>query len=185
MKADDNGSQSHNEQMESLYVHIHVDGEVYLLPSDVEVGIRSDLRRLKTELRRIDELDGYVEFSTDHYTGEPPEAIETALSLITSFNLYCIPTNFPHPEVYYYYRSFSIYLAWAVEVAKTDIDGIERYLFEADEILEKQEKGTKEYREIQEVRDDYQAQLEHAQYSLKRIEELELEISIEPEGDMQ
>lgn len=176
MSDSDIKSKDRAEVAPSLYVHVCQDGTLYLLPGDTLTGVWGDVSRLKAELARLSEVEGYIMYSIESPDEGLSEEANAIFDLIDSYELESELVD-PHPATNNYKKSFKPFLREAIEAAETDIAGTEDLIRIAEQALSKADSDSKLCAEINGDLAELNLQLKDAEYSLSRLLSIELEIA--------
>lgn len=166
----------------SLYAHLASNGEVFIISDDVAAGTWVDIARFKVELQRLKDTNGFLIFSCDEDNSEEESPQRLLEDLVRSFD---IPVRFeeqPHPAVFGYFRSFAKSLWRTVDLANHDVEGTKHRLENAQYWLSQAQEGTSDYSFWSQEIESLTKQLEYVEMAYKKLSDLELELTRDPEG---
>jgi len=166
----------------SLYCHLGNNGTIFIIADDVSAGAWVDATRFKAELQRIKEALGFLVMSWDDDVTEEDSPQKLLEDLVRSYEVEVRVAKHRHPAVVGYSRSFAIALWDAVDLAKHDIDGTKGKLEHAEYWVGQAKQGTSDYSFWTEQKEMFIKQLAYAEMAYSKLNDLELELTRDPDG---
>jgi hypothetical protein len=174
-------NQENELQPTSLYSHLASNGEIFIIANDIPFGSWVDVARFKAELQRLKETSGILVLSWDDDSAEDGSPQKILEDLVRSYEL-DVRVGERHPAVTGYNRSFAKSLWNAVDLAKHDIEGTSARLDNARYWLTQNKPGTSDFSFWTEESVRLAKQLDYAKMAYNKLNDLELELTRDPEG---
>lgn len=107
----------------SCYMHVYSSGKILFIPPTQTRGYICDLEHLLNELKECRAQGGILFYSLAEEEQPEESLFNRILDQVFDLDLETQMVN-PHPQVYYYYKSFVPYFNEALEAAAMDVNGL-------------------------------------------------------------